>query len=461
MSTHRYLFALVDGGGNVPPELSAARRLVERGHAVTVLAEDSVASEVRLTGATLRRWVHAPNRPDRRPENDPTRDWECTYPWQLADRLTKTLFVGPAAGYAHDVNDALVDVSPDLVICSMFCLGGMVAAEAAGVPFDVLLPNIYLFPARGMPPFGLGLRPARGVLGRFRDRALNGLAERLWDAKGVAGLNALRRRYDLPSLSHFFDQAGHARRQLVLTSAQFDFHANLPANVRYVGPVLDDPAWAEDMPWTAPAGSEPLVLVAMSSTYQDQIGCLQRVVDALSTMPVRAVVTTGPAVAPTALHAWANIAVVESAPHRRVLPHAALVITHAGHGTVMKALAAAVPMVLLPHGRDQADTAVRVSARGAGVTLARTADSVAIADAVRRVLQNNSYRAAARQLGDAIRRDAESDQLVHELEEIPDGVGRPTRPTICASAFCVHHSNEARSGKPIECQDEDHRKWSR
>jgi hypothetical protein len=43
MRPRRYLLALVDGGGNVPPELSAARRLVERGHSVTVLAEDSVS----------------------------------------------------------------------------------------------------------------------------------------------------------------------------------------------------------------------------------------------------------------------------------------------------------------------------------------------------------------------------------------------------------------------------------
>src|SRR5262245_51170122 len=156
MRTRRYLFALVDAGGNVPPELGAVRRLVERGHAVTVLAEDSVASDVHATGATLRRWVHAPNRPDRRPENDPARDWECKYPWQLVDRLIATMLVGPAPRYARDVDAVLGQVRPDLVVCSMFCMGGMAAAEGAGIPFDVLLPNIYLFPAPGMPPFGLG-----------------------------------------------------------------------------------------------------------------------------------------------------------------------------------------------------------------------------------------------------------------------------------------------------------------
>ena len=50
-------------------------------------------------------------------------------------------------------------------MCSFFAYGAMVAAEAAGIPFDVLMPNAYLLPARGMPPFGLGReagrRPAR------------------------------------------------------------------------------------------------------------------------------------------------------------------------------------------------------------------------------------------------------------------------------------------------------------
>ena len=70
----RYLFALVDGGGTVPPELGTARRLVERGHHVTVLAEDSMLADVRSTGATFRPWVEAPNRASRHPDDDPYRD---------------------------------------------------------------------------------------------------------------------------------------------------------------------------------------------------------------------------------------------------------------------------------------------------------------------------------------------------------------------------------------------------
>jgi UDP:flavonoid glycosyltransferase YjiC (YdhE family) len=73
-------------------------------------------------------------------------------------------------------------------------------------------------------------------------------------------------------------------------------------------------------------------------------------------------------------------------------------------------------MVLLPHGRDQGDTAVRVAARGAGVVLKRSAGAAELAAAVRLILQDDSYNAAARRLGEVIRRDAASDVLLRELE---------------------------------------------
>jgi MGT family glycosyltransferase len=242
-----------------------------------------------------------------------------------------------------------------------------------------------------------------------------------WLRKQLVGLNALRQLHGVTPLSHFMDQIGRARRQLVLTSAAFAFAAVLPPGARYVGPVLDDPVWAAETPWTPPDSSDPLVLVAMSSTFQDQIDCLQRVVDALAILPVRGLVTTGPAIDASALQPRANVTIVPSAPHRQVLQHAALVVTHGGHGTVMKALEANVPMVLVPHGRDQADTAARVTSRGAGITLRRTATPGEIADAVRQVLQNGQYRTSTQQLGDAVRRDANSDAVICELEDISDG----------------------------------------
>lgn len=413
-----YLAALVDGGGTVPPELAAVRQLVERGHEVTVLAEDSMEHEVLATGATFCRWTKAPNRADRLPENDPYRDWEVKSPMKLFDRMLDAQFMGPAARYVEDVQAAIADRRPDVMLCSQFAFGAMVAADAARIPFVVTMPNIYMLPAEGMPPLGMGFKPATTAAGRLRDRVVGGFTLRVWDKKGLPRLNALRAELDLPPLAHFWDQVHRAERELVMTSADFDFPATLPAPARYVGPVLDDPTWVA--PWTPPPGDDPLVLVGLSSTFQDQGRTIQRIIDGLATLPVRAVVTTGPALDPSSLRAHDRVSVVASAPHSEVLKHASLVINHGGHGTVIKALAAGVPMVVMHHGRDQADNAARVTARGAGLKVSRRAKPAKIAAAARSILDDDTYRANAQSLGDSLRRDASSGALLHELEAVAE-----------------------------------------
>jgi UDP:flavonoid glycosyltransferase YjiC (YdhE family) len=85
-----------------------------------------------------------------------------------------------------------------------------------------------------------------------------------------------------------------------------------------------------------------------------------------------------------------------------VLEHAALLIAHCGHGTTMKGLAAGVPLVCMPMGRDQNDTVARVVHAGAGVRLKPSASGERIEAAVRRVLDRPSYRQAAVRLQQAI-----------------------------------------------------------
>lgn len=128
--------------------------------------------------------------------------------------------------------------------------------------------------------------------------------------------------------------------------------------------------------------------------------------DALGTLPVRGIVTTGPAVRVDQLRVPANVSVLASAPHSEIMRHADLVISHGGHGTVVKALAAGLPLVILHHGRDQADNAVRVTSRGAGITVSRRAAAPKIARAVAAVLDSPAYRMAARELGLAVAHDA-------------------------------------------------------
>ena len=109
---------------------------------------------------------------------------------------------------------------------------------------------------------------------------------------------------------------------------------------------------------------------------------------------------------------------MERAPHSEVLRHASAVVTHAGHGTVIKSLAAGVPVVALPLGRDQLDNAARVAHHGAGLRLKPKASSDDIATAVGRVLNEPSFAASAERMAAAIAAETAGDLAVQELEEL-------------------------------------------
>lgn len=415
----RYLLPTWDGGGNVPPELGVARRLIARGHEVHVLADPTVGDSARAVGATFSAWERAPHMTSFDPAEDLIRDWETGNPVVLLQRVRDRLIGGPAGDFADDTAAAIEALRPDAVVSDAFLFGAIIAAQAARLPVGLLVTNIWIMPTPGSPPIGPGFAPAKTALGHVRDAAMRAAVNRIV-RKGLPPVNRARARYGLAPLSSFYDQALSADRILVLTNALFDYaSSSVPANVHYVGPVLDDPGWVE--PWTPPwpdSDRRPLVLVGFSSTYQDQGPLLRRVVEALSSLAVRAVVTVGQRLDPGQVTATPNVAVVASAPHAQVLGEAALVVSHCGHGTTIKALAAGVPMVCIPMGRDQNDTAARVVHHGAGVRLSPKASVADIRGAVTKVLGDDRFRAGARRLAQSIADDGRRGDVVDDLESM-------------------------------------------
>jgi MGT family glycosyltransferase len=415
----RFLIAHWEGGGNTPPMLALVRRLISHGHCVLVLSDPCNREEVDAAGASFASWERAPAREDKSPASDPLRDWEAKGPPDVLRRLCDHLFVGTALARAQDVLATLEQFPADAIVASEMLLGVMAAAEAKHLPCAALASNVYLFPLPGVPPFGPGFQPARTFVGRARDRFIASMTHKLFGSY-TKKLNEARAALGLEPLSHPFDQIARVDRVLVQTSRAFDFPTTgLPENVVYVGPEIDDPAWVE--PWQSPWPKDdprPLVLASFSTTFQDQSAAMSRVIEALGTLHLRAVVTTGPAVDPDSLKAPPNVHVCRSAPHNQLLRDTALMITHAGHGTVIRSLAAGVPLVCMPMGRDQNDNAARVVARHVGVRVRPTASAGAITHAVTKVLQDPKYRQAAKQLGRRISADARESRAAEILEEL-------------------------------------------
>ncbi len=410
-----FLFATWEGGGNIAPVAAAARRLIARGHRVRVLGDDASRGDIEAAGAAFRPWRRAPNRPDRRPENDPMRDWIPKEPGAGLRRVLDAIMIGPAAAFAADTLAELRRAPADAVVSNDLLFGPMMAAEAHGTRLAVLAPNISLFPIPGMPPLGPGmLPPSTPEEHEMAAQVAAWLAGEL--AARLTVLNAARAGLGLAPLSHPLEQPRAAALTLLATSRAFDFEVPaLHEGMRYVGPLLDEPAWAQG--WTVPWRDErPMVLIALSTTFQDQAGVIQRLLDATAALPVRVVATLGPALEGTELRVPANALVVDRGSHDALMADAALVVTHCGHGTTMRALAHHRPMLCLPMGRDQNDNAARVVARGAGIRLDRDAPVEALRAAVGELLSDPRYAEAAATLGRAIAAAEPPDALVEALE---------------------------------------------
>ena len=403
-----------DGGGTTPPLMSVARALVARGHRLRVLADPVLRADVEATGAEFVSWTRAPHRRTRGHGDHFVQDW-IGDPAEGFARMRDALALGPAAEYAADVREELDRRPAAALLTELLLFGPQVAAEAAGIPYVVLNPTVNVVPAPGVPPFGLGLMPATDEAGRRRDEELGALMTAAWD-EGLSALNAARAEQGLEPLEHALEQGRTAARVLVMTSRAFDFLGPLPPTIVHVGPRLDDISWAGE--WKAPPGEQPLVLVGLSSDYQDQGDLLRRIAAALGTLPVRAVLTTGNGIEPASIEAPANVQVVKAAPHSAVLREASLAITHGGHGVTIKSLAAGVPLVCLPMGRDQLDIAARVVRAGAGVRLDQAAAPAEIASAVEQVLGEASYREAAERIAATITEETLTDRAVEEIEAV-------------------------------------------
>jgi MGT family glycosyltransferase len=140
----------------------------------------------------------------------------------------------------------------------------------------------------------------------------------------------------------------------------------------------------------------PLILVSYSTSFQDQAPALQRVADAVADLPARVLLTLGKAISADELQLPDNVVAETFVPHAAVLPHASLVVTHAGHGTVMAAVTAGVPLVCTPMGRDQHAVGACVERRGLGVVAPVTASPEDLRRTIGAALGDDALRGRAR-----------------------------------------------------------------
>jgi UDP:flavonoid glycosyltransferase YjiC (YdhE family) len=357
--------------GHALPVLALARELATRGHEVVMETAERWRGTVEALGIRF-----APAE-DQVPSAHSTDGWDAT---TLAEAARARL-------------PLIRDFGPDVAFSDVYTLAPALAAEAAGISRATLVHHPYPVNEPGLPPLLVGFLPPRSPLGALMWRAAHPLVR--------LRLRLQRRRVDVArgalGLPPAPGASGELGRGLVLvgTFPQLEYPRTWPGHVRVTGPMIFDPPHS-DVP--LPPGSGPLVVVAASSGQDPERRLLRAALEALADEPVRVLATTSGG-ADAAHDVPENAHVFEWISYAQVMPRASLVVCRGGHGTVARALAEGVPVLVCPEGGDMIENGVRVAWAGAGLMLpGRLLAPAAVRLAARRLLADSRAAQRAREI---------------------------------------------------------------
>jgi len=423
-----YLITCTPAHGHVLPLLQIARLLVDRGDDVRFLTSIRYADRVAAAGATF-----VPLPPEADVDLD---DADAAFPERqgltgpAALRFDMSnLFSRPGAAQLAAVSAEIASGTVDAVLSEPLFVG---CALLQLLPRDERPPVIVLgiFPlgarSRDTAPFGLGVTPMPGPIGRLRNAALRLVAERVIFGAVQKEADAMAERETGRRLGGFvLDWPGRADAYVQFTVPEFEYpRPDLPDSVHFAGPLVPEPA-AVDLPdwWSDLDGSRPIVHVTQGTiANSDFTQLVLPTVTALAASDVLVVVSTGGrAVDALPADLPANVRVAEYLPYDRLLPRVDVLVTNGGYGGVQQALAHGVPVVVAGQTEDKVEVSARVGWSGAGVNLrATTVAPDRVRSAVEAILGDPAYRMAAARIGEAMRASDAEGALTGVLDAVTE-----------------------------------------
>jgi MGT family glycosyltransferase len=322
-------------------------------------------------------------------------DWKASNP-RAALKLSVAVFGRRAVYEVPDLASAVARVHPDGLLVDVNCWGALSAAEAGDIPWTCFSPYTPPLRSPGVPPFGLGLRPLPGVLGRIRDAAVRTVVTTMSiERVMLPPVNRIRADLNLRRVASIDEFLRRAPLMLVASGKPFEYsQTDWGDAVQMIGPCVLDPAPDAIPDWLGSI-DRPIVLVTTSTEKQADTKLILTAMAALADEPVH-VVATVPAGQPDEFATSPGATVLRFVPHGVVLNRAVCAITHGGMGATQKALAHGVPVCVVPFGRDQFEVARRVEVARCGTRLpaknlsplrlrAKVRNAMTMTDGVKRV----------------------------------------------------------------------------
>jgi UDP:flavonoid glycosyltransferase YjiC (YdhE family) len=386
----RVLFATTANAGHFRPLVPFAEACLRAGHEVLVAGQAGAAPAAQRAGLSFRALPE--------PDHDELARFRAGQAGlsatQAMGRALTELYIRLYAGAAlEDMLAVIEEWRPDVVVRESAEFSSLVAAQR------------------------LGVRQARvgiGLSTQLESQMLSLASPALDELGATVGV--------APGL------AGHAARSLCLTMAPGSLDGPSSPETERVRRFRQAPAGlAGSAPhgWGDPAA--PLVYLSFGtevpSPERDYFpGLYRAAVEALQTIGARVLVTIGDQRDPAELGPLPSAVRVERwVSQAELMPHTAVMVGHAGAGSTLAALAAGVPMALVPLFADQPFNARRVAELGAAIALNDEPASLPrLERAARELLSEERYRDRARAIADEIQTLPPIEQAANALSALAE-----------------------------------------
>jgi MGT family glycosyltransferase len=378
----RYLFVCLPLTGHVHPLAAVSAALAERGHEVLWAGSESFLRPVLGPDAAI---APIPLRAHRGQADRGMAAAKSRWDGYIVPHAKVTL---------PGVERAVAAFRPDVIAVDQHAVAGAIAAHRAGLPWASMAPTTMELtrPYRALPKVEAWIHQRMAAM---------------WSAAGMPGDPP----HDLRFSPHLL---------VAFTGSALTGPLEWPDNAVLVGPALAPRPADTGFPWDWLDPARRHVLVTVGTLSMDLArDFYARVVEALRPLreSVQAIV-----VAPddTVREQPARDVLVRSrVPVLELMPHLDAVVTHGGLNTVCEALAHGVPLVVAPIKGDQPINAAQVVAAGAGrrVRFASVRPEPLREDLLA-VLDDPSYRAAARRVGESFAAAGGAAAAARHLEKV-------------------------------------------
>lgn len=400
----RILFASVPLAGHVLPVIPVARNLVADGHEVIWYCGSHYKKIIEESGAVFFPYKNALDFHDGN-----LSEYFPDLPHRSISRHARYyinhIFYDNMIPQYEDLLEILKTFDADVLFTDDWFCGAIPLAEKKIIPW-ISYSNAPVFYYDAQHPFpGSGMKPAQKYIGKQRNKTINFMAANIFMAPSQRYINKLRKKISLVAMQDFFPihTMKMATHHIKFNARSFDYpYQNLPKNIVFAGPLIDKLYRPNTLSELSISENHPLIFITQGTVNNHEAqDLIIPALEAVQEIQAFAIVTAGNKDLAQTLVKYSSekIIIKDFIPYADVIPHADMVISNGGFGSVITSLSYGKPLIIAGHSEDKPVVAALVDYCKVGIDMGRKKPTKkTMMKAMDKILKNENYQIKAKEL---------------------------------------------------------------